>query len=213
MNWSVLRSTMVESHIRARGIADARVLAAMRKVPREVFVPADMRAHAYDDSAVPIGYGQTISQPYVVAFMTEILALQPTDRVLEIGTGCGYQTAILAEIAGEVYTIEIVDELATRAAATLASLQYQNVHTRHGNGYDGWPEAAPFSKILVAAAPDRVPQKLFNQLSEGGSMIVPVGACFDAQELTLITKTANGQVSREVMSVRFVPMVSAKPAI
>jgi protein-L-isoaspartate(D-aspartate) O-methyltransferase len=207
-----LRSMMVESQIRARGVADARVLAAMDKVPRERFVPLDVQSRAYDDSPLPIGYGQTISQPYVVAFMTEILAIEPTDRVLEIGTGCGYQAAILAELAAEVYTVEIIEDLAMQAAATLEALGYRNVFSRHGNGYEGWPDAAPFSKILVAAAPERVPHKLIDQLAEGGSMIVPVGPCSAAQELTLIQKTVSGPISRDVMSVSFVPMVDpAKP--
>jgi protein-L-isoaspartate(D-aspartate) O-methyltransferase len=208
MDWDHLRADMVETQIRARGVRDPRVLDAMRAVPRHEFLPPDVQARAYDDSAVPIGYGQTISQPYVVAFMSEILDVQPEDRVLEIGTGCGYQTAVLAELAREVYSIEIVQALADRAAITLQALGYHQVHLRHGDGSAGWPEAAPFTRILVAAAPRRVPQTLLDQLEMGGLMIVPVGGSFDAQELTLIRRTPAGIVSREVMSVRFVPMIT-----
>lgn len=206
------RLTMVETQLRARGIVDARVLDAFRTVPRHLFVPENMHAHAYDDSALPIGHGQTISQPYVVAFMTEILMLGPTDRVLEIGTGCGYQTAILAELVHEIYTVEIVEALATEARERIGQLGYANVQFRQGDGGAGWPEAAPFTKVLVAAAPEQVPEKLVDQLAVGGMMVIPVGSSFDTQELTLITKAPAGIVSREVMSVRFVPMVSSSIA-
>src|SRR5438067_13530398 len=159
----------------------------MNKVPREEFVPPDSRAGSYEDGPLPIGYAQTISQPYIVAFMTEELRLKPSDRVLEIGTGSGYQTAILAELVPEVYTIEIVEPLAKNAEATLQRLGYKDVHVKAGDGYKGWPEAAPFDAIIVTCAPDRVPQPLTDQLKEGGRMIIPVGAKF-AQELYLLEK-------------------------
>ncbi len=206
--WAARRARMVERQIQARGIADPRVLAAMRKVPRHLFIPEATRAEAYDDHPVPIGFGQTISQPFIVAYMTEQLQLAPTDKVLEIGTGSGYQAAILAELAREVYTIEIIPELAARARATLESLGYRNVHVRHGNGYLGWPEAAPFDKIIVTAAPDEVPPALVDQLAVGGILIAPVGAA--EQVMTIVRKTPGGLVRRETIPVLFVPM-TGKP--
>jgi len=177
----------------------------MAKVPREEFVPADSRAATYEDGPLPIGYGQTISQPYIVAFMTEQLRLSPTDRVLEVGTGSGYQAAILAELAGEVYTIEIVAPLAQSAEAALQRLGYKNVHVKVGDGYKGWPENAPFDAIIVTCAPDKVPQLLTDQLKESGRMIIPVGDRF-AQQLYLLEKK-NGQLKESVtLPVRFVPM-------
>jgi protein-L-isoaspartate(D-aspartate) O-methyltransferase len=158
-----------------RGITNARVIAAMSKVPRHLLVPEGVRGQAYEDRPLPIGFGQTISQPYIVAFMTERLEVKPTDRVLEIGTGSGYQAAVLAELAAEVYTIEIVQPLAERAAADLKSLGYTNVFVRAGDGYKGWPEAAPFDAIIVTCAPEKVPQPLIGQLKEGGRMIIPLG--------------------------------------
>lgn len=188
-----------------RSVTNSRVLAALLKVPRHEFVPPDMRSQAYEDRPLPIGYGQTISQPYIVGFMTEILEPRPTDRILEIGTGSGYQAAVLAELAAEVYSIEIVRGLAERAERTFDQLQITNVFVRSGDGYKGWPEAAPFDAIIVTCAPERVPQPLIEQLKEGGRMIIPVGRS-SSQELYLLEKR-NGQLRREsVLAVRFVPM-------
>jgi protein-L-isoaspartate(D-aspartate) O-methyltransferase len=184
------------------------VLDAMERVPRDLLVPPSERPFAYDDRPLPIGYGQTISQPYIVAYMTEALNIAPDQTVLEIGTGSGYQAAILAELAREVYTIEIVPELANRARETLAAMGYRNVHVRAGNGYDGWPERAPFARIIVTAAPPTIPSALVDQLAVGGTMVVPVGSTF--QEMTIVTKTAQGVTHKETMSVRFVPMVDGK---
>ena len=196
---------MVQQQLVARSIKDERVLAAMAKVPREEFVPAEARAASYEDGPLPIGHDQTISQPYIVAFMTEQLRLSSTDRVLEIGTGSGYQAAILAELAGEVYTIEIVAPLAQSAEAALQRLGYKNVHVKLGDGYKGWPENAPFDAIIVTCAPDKVPQLLTDQLKESGRMIIPVGDRF-AQQLYLLEKK-NGQLKESVtLPVRFVPM-------
>jgi protein-L-isoaspartate(D-aspartate) O-methyltransferase len=211
-DFAAQRERMVKEQIAARGVSDERVLAAMRKVPREQFVPEAVRAGSYDDGPLPIGYDQTISQPYVVALMTEQLKLQPGDRVLEIGTGSGYQAAILAELAADIYTIDIVEPLAKRAEATLQSLGYKNVHVKAGDGYKGWPEYAPFDAIIVTCAPDHVPQPLVDQLKEDGRMIIPVGPPL-AQELYLVQKQ-NGQMRQTaVLDVRFVPMTgeAAKP--
>ena len=199
------RQRMVTEQLKARGISDERVLNAMNKVPREEFVPPDSRAGSYEDGPLPIGYGQTISQPYIVAFMTEQLRLKPSDRVLEIGTGSGYQAAILAELMSEVYSIEIVEPLAKNAEATLQRLGYENVHVKIGDGYKGWPEAAPFDAIIVTCAPDKVPQPLVDQLKDDGRMVIPVGDRF-AQELYLLEKK-NGQLKQSAtLPVRFVPM-------
>ena len=196
---------MVTEQLKARGISDERVLNAMNKVPREEFVPPDSRAGSYEDGPLPIGYGQTISQPYIVAFMTEQLRLKPSDRVLEIGTGSGYQAAILAELVSEVYSIEIVEPLAKNAKATLQRLGYENVHVKIGDGYKGWPEHAPFDAIIVTCAPDKVPQPLVDQLKDDGRMVIPVGDRF-AQELYLLEKK-NGQLKQSTtLPVRFVPM-------
>ncbi len=196
---------MVQQQLMTRGITDARVLAAMAKMPREEFVPPESRAASYEDGPLQIGHGQTISQPYIVAFMTEQLRPKPSDRVLEIGTGSGYQAAILAGLVKDVYTIEIIDALAKDAEATLQRLGYKNVHVRVGDGYRGWPEYAPFDAITVTCAPDHVPQPLIDQLKEGGRMIIPVGG-FGNQELYLLEKK-NGQLQRRsVLPVRFVPM-------
>jgi protein-L-isoaspartate(D-aspartate) O-methyltransferase len=201
------RQQMVQRQLMPRGIHDARVLAAMGKVPREDFVPASVRKESYEDGPLPIGYGQTISQPYIVALMTEQLQLKPTDRVLEIGTGSGYQAAVLAELVAEVYTIEIVEPLAKTAETTLQRLGYKNVHVQVGDGYKGWPEHAPFDAIIVTCAPDHVPQPLVDQLKEGGRMIIPVGERL-AQELYLLEKR-NGTIRQgAVLPVRFVPMTS-----
>jgi len=197
---------MVEHQLKARGIKDERVLAAMAKVPREEFIAADARTDAYEDGPLPIGYDQTISQPYIVAFMTEQLRPKPSDRVLEIGSGSGYQAAILAELVADVYTIEIVEPLAKTAEATLQRLGYKNVHNKVGDGYKGWPEEAPFDAIIVTCAPENVPQPLADQLKDGGRMVIPVGERF-AQQLYLLEKK-NGQLKESVtLPVRFVPMV------
>jgi len=199
------RERMVKEQIVMRGVVEERVLAAMRKVPREEFVPVEFRAESYTDRPLPIGYDQTISQPFIVAFMTEELRPQPIDRVLEIGTGSGYQAAILAELVADVYSIEIIEPLAKNAEATLQRLGYKNVHVKAGDGYKGWPEHAPFDSIIVTCAPERVPQPLIDQLKEGGRMIIPVGAKF-AQELYLLEKK-NGRLEQSaVLPVRFVPM-------
>ena len=204
-DFAVERQHMVQQQLKARGVNDERVLAAMAKVPREEFVPADSRAASYEDGPLPIGYDQTISQPYIVAFMTEQLRLKPTDRVLEVGTGSGYQAAILAELVAEVYTIEIVAPLAQSAKAALRRLGYKNVHVKLGDGYKGWPENAPFDAIIVTCAPDKVPQLLTDQLKDGGRMVIPVGERF-AQQLYLLEKK-NGQLKESVtLPVRFVPM-------
>jgi protein-L-isoaspartate(D-aspartate) O-methyltransferase len=198
---------MVETQLRARGIRDARVLAAMRTVPRHRFMPSEQQHEAYGDHPLPIGHGQTISQPYIVAFMTEALKVSPTDVVLEIGTGSGYQAAILGELAREVYSIEVVPELAAQATHTLEALGYKNVHVRAGDGYLGWPEHAPFHKIIVTAAPEAVPTALVDQLAVGGTMVLPVGPVYGNQELRILTKTEKGVLTEVSLAVRFVPMV------
>ncbi|HEY3173499.1 MAG TPA: protein-L-isoaspartate(D-aspartate) O-methyltransferase [Thermoanaerobaculia bacterium] len=199
------RVHMVDTQIVARGVRDPRVLAAMRKVPRHLFVDPSQRAQAYEDHPLPIPGNQTISQPYIVALMTELLELKPGARVLEIGTGSGYQSSVLAELAGEVYTIEIVPELARSAAARLKELHYDNVTVREGDGYRGWPEHAPFDAIIVTAAPERIPQPLVDQLAPGGVMVIPVGGFF--QELKVFHKSADGRVTeKDILPVRFVPM-------
>jgi protein-L-isoaspartate(D-aspartate) O-methyltransferase len=199
------RARMVETQIAARGVRDPRVLAAMRKVPRHLFVEASARGQAYEDHPVPIGNNQTISQPYIVALMTELLELPPKGHVLEIGTGSGYQSAVLAEIASEVYSIEILPELARAAGQKLKELGYSNVEVREGDGYRGWIEHAPFDGILVTAAPERIPQPLLDQLAVGGRMVIPVGGFF--QELKVFTKEKDGHVSeKDIIPVRFVPM-------
>jgi protein-L-isoaspartate(D-aspartate) O-methyltransferase len=209
-NWDRQRASMVAAQIRARGLGDERVLAAMDRVPRHRFVPEAQRAWAYEDRPLPIGFGQTISQPYIVAYMTAALEPAATDRVLEIGTGSGYQAAVLAELVREVYTIEIVQPLAARATGLLADLGYRNVRTRHGDGYQGWPEAAPFDKVIVTAAPEAVPQALIDQLAVGGRMVIPVGRSDGDQMMTIITKEATGVLSRTTLPVRFVPMVGGR---
>jgi len=203
-SWKASREAMVRDQIEARGVSDPKVLAAMRKVPRHELVPVSVRAAAYADHPLPIGHDQTISQPYIVAFMTEALALRGDERVLEIGTGSGYQAAVLAEIAKEVYTIEIVPALARRAKGDLARLGYARVVVREGDGYRGWPEHAPFDAIIVTAAPPKIPQPLLDQLKPGGRLVVPVGT--STQELTRITKAADGFRQEQLLPVRFVPM-------
>ncbi len=199
------REAMVKHQIEDRGVRDPGVLEAMRKVERHLFVPAASRMWAYNDGPLPIGHGQTISQPYIVAYMTEAARLDKDDKVLEIGTGSGYQAAILGEIADKVYTIEIVEPLAKSAAERLEELGYGNVHVKHGDGYKGWPQHAPFDAIIVTAAPEDVPQALADQLKAGGRMVIPVGSVY--QELLVITKTESGLERESVFPVRFVPMI------
>jgi protein-L-isoaspartate(D-aspartate) O-methyltransferase len=198
------REQMVREQIEDRGVRDARVLAALRKVPRHLFVPPEERGEAYNDYPLAIGHGQTISQPYIVAYMTEALELKPRDRVLEIGTGSGYQAAILAELVTEVYSIEIVEALAKEAEARLHRLGYSSVQVRAGDGYRGWPEAAPFDAIIVTAAPDHIPQPLVDQLREGGRMVLPLGL-WD-QELVRLRRSPSGILRETLLPVRFVPM-------
>jgi len=205
--YALARQRMVAEQLVAPGrdITNARVLAAMGRVPRHEFVPERLRRDSYRDYPLPIGHGQTISQPYIVAFMTERLEPKPTDRVLEIGTGSGYQAAVLSELVAQVYTIEIIDELAQRAAVDLKRLGYTNVHVRAGDGYLGWAEAAPFDAVIVTCAPERVPQSLIDQLKEGGRMIIPVGRAGN-QELVLLHKRGGKLEQHAVLPVSFVPM-------
>lgn len=198
------RWEMVEDQIISRGIRDPGVIQAMIKIPRHDFVPAEFKESAYNDSPIPIDKGQTISQPYIVALMSELLRPAPGRRMLEVGTGSGYQTAVLAEAGCEVYTIEIIPEIAARAHALLDKLGYINIHYRVGDGYAGWEEEAPFDGIIVTAAPGDVPQALVSQLGDGGRMIIPVGG--ESQELLLIEKSGGEITRREITSVRFVPM-------
>lgn len=208
--WQNPRNHMVGTQIEARGVTDAATLAALRKVPRHRFVPAGFQARAYEDGPLPIGFDQTISQPYIVACMTELIAPNRTTRVLEIGTGSGYQAAVLAEICAEVFTIEILPELAARSAALLTELGYKNIRTRTGDGWKGWPEAAPFDAIIVTAAPETIPPPLLEQLKEGGRMIIPVGPQATGQHLVLVTKEGGKIVTRPLDPVRFVPFVREK---
>jgi len=204
MDWERERERMVKIQIIGRGIKDERVIEAMLKVPRHLFVPKEMREHSYADTPLPIGEGQTISQPYIVALMTELLRIGPQSKVLEIGTGSGYQTAILAEIAKEVYTVEIVGSLHRRAVEILRSLGYTNVHVRCGDGYFGWEEHAPYDGIMVTAAPKKIPEPLIKQLKVGGRLVIPVGEFY--QDLIVVTKTERGTIQESVTGVRFVPM-------
>jgi protein-L-isoaspartate(D-aspartate) O-methyltransferase len=199
---------MVEEQIAARGIDDPRVLAAMRTVPRHLFVPPESQHEAYEDHPIPIGYGQTISQPYIVAFMTDALRLEPGSVVLEIGVGCGYQTAVLAQIAREVYGVEIIEPLAERASETLASLGYTNVHVRVGDGHEGWPDHAPYDRVLVAAAADAVPRPLVDQLRDGGIIAIPVGEW--NQDLQVMRKRGSELETITTIGVRFVPLVKGE---
>jgi protein-L-isoaspartate(D-aspartate) O-methyltransferase len=203
------RFAMVKEQIEARGVKDPRVLNAMRTTPRHAFVPKDLEAMAYEDRPLPIGDGQTISQPYIVALMTELLELQPTDRVLEIGTGSGYQAAILAQLAKDVYSIEIVPKLAARAEAVLRDQGYRNIHIRVGDGYLGWPEEAPFDRIILTAAPPVIPQELLKQLRPEGRLVAPEG--IGNQDLVVLEKSKTGAVRRKVIiPVAFVPMVHGR---
>jgi protein-L-isoaspartate(D-aspartate) O-methyltransferase len=204
------RRRMVNEQIVDRNVRNPRVLDAMRKVPRHRFVPPALASRAYDDSPLPIGYDQTISQPFIVAYMTEALDVQSSHRVLEIGTGSGYQAAVLGELARTVYTIEIVTELARGAAATLKALGYSNVHVRAGDGYAGWPEHAPFDRIMLTAAPETIPKPLIDQLAPRGRLIAPVGEQGAVQWLTIVDKTPKGVTERRTLPVRFVPFTRSR---
>ncbi len=203
-----LREVMVETQIVDRGVSDPDVIRAMKRVPRHLFVPERYRASSYADHPLPIGEGQTISQPYIVAFMTEAMKLKPGEKVLEIGTGSGYQAAVLAEMVKEVYSIEIVESLGKRAGRTLAELGYTNVQIKIGDGYKGWPEKAPFDAVIVTCAPEQIPRTLVEQLKEGGRMIIPVGRAGAVQKLVRGVKAGGRLKTEEVMLVRFVPMVA-----
>jgi protein-L-isoaspartate(D-aspartate) O-methyltransferase len=200
------REEMVRKQLVGAGITDPAVIEAMKEVPRHEFVPFSVKSYAYADGPLPIGHGQTISQPFIVAYMTQALELSKEDTVLEVGTGSGYQAAILGKLAREVYTIEIVPPLAESARTVLAKLGFQNVHVKLGDGYLGWPEAAPFDAIIVTCAPDRVPEPLISQLKEGGRLVIPVGEAGGVQKLVLLRKK-NGEISKtSMLDVRFVPM-------
>jgi protein-L-isoaspartate(D-aspartate) O-methyltransferase len=200
------RERMVREQIQARGIKSPAVLAAMGSVPRHIFVPTDQTGSAYDDRPLPIGEGQTISQPYIVALMTDLLALKPADRVLEIGTGSGYQAAVLAALGSEVYTIEIKKALHARTDKILKQYDYKNIKTRHGDGYYGWEEAAPFDAIMITAAVDHIPPPLITQLKEGGRLVLPLGSPFGYQNLVLVTKRGGELEVRQITGVLFVPL-------
>ena len=206
-NFEELCHRMVEEQLKTRNIKSNAVLEAMRKVPRHLFVPGNMQRNAYDDSPLPIGLNQTISQPYIVAFMTEQLDPVPGMKILEIGTGCGYQAAILASLRCEVFSIEVLHELTVGARMNLAALNFNNVTVKNANGYSGWPEESPFDAVIVTAAPEKIPLKLIEQLKEGGKMIVPVGKVNSVQYLKLITKKDQKIIEKDLLPVRFVPMV------
>jgi protein-L-isoaspartate(D-aspartate) O-methyltransferase len=206
-SWESRRNAMVEEQIVARGVTDERVLEAMRTVPRHEFVPEAHREHAYGDHAIPIGLDQTISQPYIVAFMTEQLDLRSEHTLFELGTGSGYQAAVASRLVDSVYTVEILPELAARAESTLVRLGYDNVHVRAGDGWAGWPEAAPFDRIIVTAATEELPGPLLGQLRRGGKMILPLGERAGVQDLVLVEKSADGVITeRELLPVQFVPV-------
>lgn len=206
-HYADLREKMVEEQIRNRGIKDKKVLDVMRKVPRHLFVEPDSVENAYEDNAMPIRCGQTISQPYIVGLMTELLELETSSKVLEIGTGCGYQTAVIAEMVDQVYTVEILPELAQSASRRFERFGYQNIYQRYGNGYYGWRKYAPYDRIIVTAAPKKLPNRLINQLAEGGLMILPIGDYH--QDLVQINRTEHGIETKNISGVRFVPMTGA----
>jgi len=197
---------MVERQIRQRGVTDTRVLSAMETIPRERFVPPDAHAQAYEDVPLAIGFNQTISQPYIVAYMTEVLDVRDSHRVLEIGTGSAYQAAVLGRLAREVWTVEIVPELAAAATGQLRNLGLINVHVRLGDGYSGWPEQAPFDRIMVTAAPDEIPGPLVEQLAVGGRLVIPVGSQGGPQWMTVVEKTSSGVLEKRTIPVQFVPL-------
>ena len=210
--WKEKADQMVEKQIEKRGVKDPRVLKVMRDIPRHLFIPPHLEKIAYNDGPLPIGEGQTISQPYIVALMTELLELKGDEKILEIGTGSGYQVAVLSALASEVFSIEIVKNLMDSAAVRLDKLGYKNVTTRWGDGYKGWSDQAPFDGIIVTAAPDKIPQPLIDQLKTGGRLVVPVGTRH--QELKVITKNEDGSIqSKNIIPVRFVPMVHPKDSI
>jgi protein-L-isoaspartate(D-aspartate) O-methyltransferase len=211
-SFEALRSQMVEEQMVRRGIKAPRVLDAMRKVPRHEFVPSHLRPLAYEDRPLPIGLGQTISQPYIVALMTELAQVDPGDVVLEIGTGSGYQAAVLSVLAARVYSIEYLEQLGTSARQRLGDLKYQNVQVRIGDGYKGWPEHQPFDAILVTAAAQEIPKPLIEQLKPGGRLVIPVGQQSEAQSLQVLEKDASGRTKQwEVIPVRFVPLIRPEP--
>ena len=202
------RKRMVKEQIAYRGVTDKGVLVALETVPRHLFIPEGNRSYSYYDQPVPIGFGQTISQPYIVAFMTELLKLGKDDVVLEVGTGSGYQAAILSKLVKQVYTIEIIEELGKETAKRLKTMGYNNVEVKVGDGYKGWPEHAPFDAIIVTAAAEHVPQPLVDQLKPGGRLVIPVGGVYEVQDLMLITKDASSKVLKEsIIPVRFVPLI------
>lgn len=203
------RERMVEKQIQFRGVSDKRVLEAMKKVERHLFVPKEYQSRAYQDCPLPIGEGQTISQPYIVGYMTWVLELKGNEKVLEIGTGSGYQAAILAELAKEVYSIEVIEELGKRAKEVLDKMNYKNLHLKIGDGYKGWKENAPFDAIIVTCAPTHVPEALKEQLAEGGIMVIPVGKRF-TQELVMLTKKNGKLIKKDIFGVRFVPMTDGE---
>jgi len=203
-NHEAARARMVEEQIAARGIRDTLVLHAMRTVPRHLFVPDNMVSRAYQDSPLPIGWDQTISQPFIVAYMTQALGLRGGEKVLEVGTGSGYQAAVLAAMVDSVYSIEIVEPLGRQAMERLDRLKYDTIRVRIGDGYRGWPEAAPFDAIIVTAAPDHIPKPLLDQLKVGGRLVIPVGT--ESQELVVMTRTSTGFERKSILPVRFVPM-------
>ncbi len=207
--FEVQREQMVQYQLRDRGIEDQRVLAAMSKIPRHQFVDSSWRDLAYSDRPLPIGNGQTISQPYIVAYMSEAAEISPGDRVLEIGTGCGYQTAVLGELAEAVYSIEVIPQLAQNARQLLSELDYQNIEVKTGDGYQGWREHAPYNAIIVTAAPKHIPQALIEQLAIDGKMVIPVGRW--NQKIAILTKTKESVVIENTIPVRFVPMVAKSP--
>lgn len=207
-DFRILRENMIKTQIEARGVKDKAVLAVMRKVERHKFVPQELLHAAYADMPLPIGRGQTISQPYIVALMTELLQLKGKEKVLEIGTGSGYQAAILAELVKEVYTIEILPELVKRAEKLLKDLNYKNIRVKCGDGYAGWPEFSPFDVIIVTCAPEEIPSALIEQLTEGGRMVIPVGVAH--QELKLLIKSGGKIQQKAIIPVRFVPMIKSK---
>ena len=208
-DFELIRKIMVDDQLKTRKIQSEPILEAMRNVPRHLFVPENLRCYSYDDSPLPIGLGQTISQPYIVAYMTELLEPVSGMKILEIGAGSGYQAAILAYLGCKVYSIELVEDLAKKAQENLAALHFDNIQIRCGNGYLGWPEEAPFDAIVVTAAPDRIPDKLIAQLNEGGKMIIPVGETYSVQILKLIIKKDGMIIEKELLPVRFVPMVES----
>ena len=211
-NWEQKAKVMVDNQIMVRGVQDEKVLDIMRQTPRHEFVPTEQRPFSYMDSPLPIGYDQTISQPYIVGLMTSLLELKGNEKVLEIGTGSGYQAAVLSNLCKEVFSIEILQELAVRSKATLARLGYDNIYVKWGDGYQGWPDEAPFDAVIVTAAPPKLPPKLFEQLKVGGRLVIPVGSIW--QELWVITKLQGGIMDKEsVIPVRFVPMVHPKKPI